>query len=140
MRWRRLAPPKRRWIGYIGEVGLLACGSGPDERSRSPGPPAGAPGPADSLVATGPSGLEIWFTLAREATGADGTRCIERGIEIRRGATRLKVPLLYTGSAPVLLNDSTLRAVLWTHCRPGDAYLVNLRTGQPVRERAGGNS
>jgi hypothetical protein len=91
--------------------------------------------PKDSLVATNRSGIEIWFTLAREATGSDGTRCIERGIEIRRGSARLKVPLLYTGSAPVLLNDSTMRALLWNHCVPGDAYLVNLRSGQPVRER-----
>ncbi len=44
------------------------------------------------------------------------------------------MPLLYTGAPPVLVNDSTLRAVLWTHCQPGDAYLVNLRSGQPVRD------
>jgi hypothetical protein len=87
------------------------------------------------LVATSSGGTNIWFTLARSATGPDGSRCVERGIEIRRGAIRLKVPLLYTGSAPVLLNDSTMRAVLWTHCTPGDAYLVDLQTGQPVRER-----
>jgi hypothetical protein len=113
---------------------VLACGRG-DEKPETQDSLAARSGPPDSLVATSGSGIEIWFTLAREATGRDGTRCIERGIEVRRGSSRLKVPLLYTGSAPVLLNDSTMRALLWNHCAPGDAYLVDLRTGRPVRER-----
>jgi hypothetical protein len=77
----------------------------------------------------------VWFTLAREGTAADGTRCIDRAIELRRGATRVRVPLLYTGSAPELVNDSTLRARLSSRCVPGDPYLVDLRSGRPVRER-----
>ena len=89
---------------------------------------------------TNAGGVEIWFTLARSATGADGRRCVERGLEIRQGEKRLQVPLLYTGALPVLINDSTMRATLWTHCQPGDAYLVNLTSGHPVRERAGANS
>jgi hypothetical protein len=36
-----------------------------------------------------------------------------------------------------LLNDSTMRAVLWTNCRPGDAYLVDLTNGRPVRQSEG---
>jgi hypothetical protein len=91
--------------------------------------------PGDSLVATAPGGVEIWFTLSREATAADGSRCIDRTMEIRRGTTRIPVPLLYTGSAPELVNDSTIRARLSNQCVPGDSYLVNLRTGRPVRER-----
>ena len=91
--------------------------------------------PADSLVATAPGGVEIWFTLAREGKAADGTRCTDRTIEIRRGDTRIPVPLLYTGAAPEIVNDSTIRARLSNQCVPGDAYLVNLRTGRPVRER-----
>ena len=43
--------------------------------------------------------------------------------------------LLYTGSAPEIVNDTTMRARLSDRCVPGDAYLVNLRTGRPVRER-----
>ena len=111
---------------------LIACGSSNDtggsvvERARSEPP-------ADSLVLTN-AGVEVWFTLAREATGSDGQHCVERGLELRTGRSRVRVPLLYTGSAPVILNDSTVRATLWTHCQPGDAYLVNLRSGQPVRE------
>jgi hypothetical protein len=91
--------------------------------------------PADSLVATAPGGVEVWFTLAREGEAADGTRCIDRAIEIRRGANRVQVPLLYTGTAPELVNDSTMRARLSNQCVPGDAYLVDLRSGRPVRER-----
>ena len=56
-------------------------------------------------------------------------------MEIRRGASKIPIPLLYTGSAPEIVNDTTLRARLSNKCEPGDAYLVNLRTGQPVRER-----
>ncbi len=43
--------------------------------------------------------------------------------------------MLYTGSPPEIVNDTTLRARLSDKCVPGDTYLVNLRTGQPVRER-----
>lgn len=89
----------------------------------------------DSLVGTAPGGVEIWFTLAREATAADGTRCTDRTMEIRRDGKRIPVPLLYTGTAPEIVNDSTMRARLSDRCVPGDAYLVDLRTGLPVRER-----
>jgi len=96
---------------------------------------AQAPTPADSLVVTAPGGVELWFTLSREGKAADGTPCTDRTIEIRRGDTRIPVPLLYTGTAPELVNDSTIRARLSNQCVPGDAYLVDLRTGRPVRER-----
>jgi hypothetical protein len=93
--------------------------------------------PPDSLVISNPRGVEVWFTLARSAKGLDGRQCQERGLEIRRAGTRIAVPLLYTGEPPEFLNDSTMRARLWTNCRPGDVYLVDLRTGRPVRERTG---
>lgn len=114
---------------------LVGCGRA-DQSAREERPePSSAPG--DSLVITGATGLEIWFTLARTATAAGGGRCVERGLEIRREGRRIQVPLLYTGEVPVLLNDSTMRAMLWTNCRPTDVYLVNLRSGQPVRETKG---
>jgi hypothetical protein len=91
--------------------------------------------PTDSLVATAPGGTEVWFTLAREGKAADGTTCTDRALEIRRGETRIQVPLLYTGTAPEVVNDTTIRARLSDRCAPGDAYLVDLRTGRPVRER-----
>jgi hypothetical protein len=115
---------------------VLACTTGGEEAGK---PDAGAEAPvsapADSLVATAPDGAEIWFTLSRESKAADGRTCIDRTMEIRRGTSRIPVPLLYTGTAPELVNDSTVRARLSNQCVPGDAYLVNLRTGRPVRER-----
>ena len=126
--------PGRAW--YIGLVALLACG-GPTRQKRAAADSVIHVPPTDSLVLTNTAGAEIWFTLARAATGADDRRCVERGLEIRLGGKRVQVPLLYTGAPPVLLNDSTMRATLWTHCQPGDAYLVNLRSGHPVRERPG---
>jgi hypothetical protein len=88
---------------------------------------------AASLVATAPGGAEIWFTLARADSGAGG-RCTDRAIEIRRDGRRTPVPLLYTGTPPEIVNDTMLRARLSDHCVPGDTYLVDLRTGRPVRE------
>lgn len=114
-------------------LGGLAC-------SERPSPGGGATSgadtslrPADSLVARGGDGSEIWFTLARPDSGG-GRRCTDRTIEIRRGGARIPVPLLYTGAAPEVVDDITIRATLSDHCRTGDAYLVDLRTGRPSRE------
>jgi hypothetical protein len=111
---------------------VLACGGGAE------GPPAEqklTTPQTDSLVLTTGTGTEVWFTLVRPATSRAGGRCVERGLEIRSQGTRTKVPLLYTGAAPELLNDTMMRAMLWSDCSPGVPYLVNLRTGQPVPER-----
>ena len=112
---------------------LLVCACRPHPRSPANGETGDAPKPADSLVISN-SGVEVWFTLARVAQGLDGRECVERGLEIRRGETRVQVPLLYTGTPPVLLDDSTMRAFLWNHCTPVDAYRVDLRSGRPLRE------
>jgi hypothetical protein len=118
-------------------VQILACG-GSDEQpaAETAGAAPVAPGAQrDSLVATAPGGVEIWFTLARQGKAADGTTCVDRTMEIRRDSTRIPIPLLYTGAAPEVVNDSTIRARLSNQCVPADVYLVNLRTGRPVRER-----
>lgn len=124
---------------YIGLAALLACGGSQGDRPAAADSVTRSP-PGDSLVLTSRAGIEIWFTLARSATRADGSGCVERGLEIRHGGRRVKVPLLYTGTPPVLLNDSTMRAMLWIHCQPDDPYLVNLRSGHPVRERRANGS
>lgn len=92
-------------------------------------------GPVDSLAASGPNGLEVWFTLARDDQGADGHRCTDRTLEIRRGTDRIAVPLLYTGEAPRIVNDTTLEAILYRGCRPLARYRVDTRTGQPTPVR-----
>jgi hypothetical protein len=111
----------------------IACGGG----SERPAPPAAAAdsAPPDSLVLTAPGEVEVWYTLARTGKAANGDTCIDRTLEIRRGEARVPIPLLYTGTPPELIDDSTIRARLSDACRPGDAYLVNLHTGRPVRER-----
>jgi hypothetical protein len=117
---------------------LIACGGREVKREGSAGDSAASPPPPkphDSLVATAPGGVQVWFTLAREGQGEDGSHCIDRTLEIRRGESRVPVPLLYTATAPEVVNDSTIRARLSFRCRPGDAYLVDLRTGRPTRER-----
>ena len=120
----------RAAAALLGAV-VLACGGD----KPTPPPAAADSAPPDSLVATAPGGVQVWFTLARRATSPAGVPCVDRAIEIRQGDTRVQVPLLYTGTPPELVNDSTLRARLSNQCRPGDAYLVDLRSGRPVRER-----
>ncbi len=88
----------------------------------------------DSLALAGRHGVEIWYSISRLGTGPDRSQCVERGLQIRRGGERIQVPLLYTGDPPTLINDSTMRATLWTNCRPVATYLVDLRTGRPVRD------
>lgn len=117
---------------------LLACGGREVSRAPSAGdsaPSASSTKPPDSLVATAPGGVQVWFTLAREGQGEDGSHCIDRTLEIRRDGKRVPVPLLYTATAPEVVNDSTIRARLSFRCKPGDAYLVDLRSGRPTRER-----
>lgn len=87
----------------------------------------------DSLVLTAPGGVEVWFSGARVGTDSTGATCVERGLVLVRNGARTLVPLLMTGAAPTLVNDSTLRARIWLHCRPGNTYDVNLRTGHPTR-------
>lgn len=123
-----------RRISHLGFGALLACGRPAGKRPVAAESASRVPS-TDSLVLTNAGGIEVWFTLSRAAAGVGGQRCVERGLEIRNGRSRVQVPLLYTGTSPVLLNDTTMRAVLWTHCQPGEAYLVNLRSGQPVPER-----
>jgi hypothetical protein len=119
---------------------LVAAGCGGAERrpAADSAPSASAvdsvPAP-DSLVLNAPGGVEVWYTLSRSGQAADGSTCVDRTLEIRRDGRRIPVPLLYTGSAPELVNDTTMRARLSNACVPGQSYLVNLRTGRPTPER-----
>ncbi|MGE0353018.1 MAG: hypothetical protein AB7I33_12875 [Gemmatimonadales bacterium] len=93
------------------------------------------PARTDSLVLVLPDGGGVWFTPGRPDTAADGTVCEEHLLEIRHSTSRTPVPLLYTRGRPEIVNDTLIRAAIYRHCQPGDVYLVNLRTGFPVRER-----
>jgi hypothetical protein len=128
--------PDRVSIGsFLLWLAALAC-SGEAEVHPAGQKPATTP-QNESLVLTTPIGMEVWFTLVRPATGPSGEQCVERGLEIRSQGKRTKVPLLYTGVPPELVNDTMMRAMLWKDCTPGVPYLVNLRTGQPVPEGSG---
>ena len=91
------------------------------------------PRPADTLALVAPGGVEVWFTDARSARDSTGRSCVERVMQIRRAGQRIAVPLLYTGSIPRLVDDSTIEAPIWLNCRPGNVYQVDLKTGRPVR-------
>ena len=113
-----------------------ACGRAPSvpaQGARADSLLARFPSLPDSLVLTAPDGSEVWFTQARLGTDSAGRSCLERGLEIRRQGARTLVPLLMTGQAPELRNDSTFRARIWLNCRPGNTYDVDLRTGRPTR-------
>lgn len=112
---------------------LVACSTDKEAAPRgadAPRIPAAAAVPPDTLVLTTTLG-EVWLTDARESRDSTDARCLERVIEIRRDTVTIRVPLLYTGAAPILANDSTLRADLWLHCRPRASYAIDLRTGRP---------
>jgi hypothetical protein len=131
--------PKQFWFGIIESAAIVLVSACQPERPPAPATSGAVREPAESLAVSDGEGVEIWFTLARTGRGSDGKPCLERGLEIRQAGSRVPVPLLYTGETPTLLNDTTMRAVLWTHCKPLDPYLVDLRTGRPVRERGAGN-
>ena len=126
---------RRCWV--VALVAVLRRGMREREEARPAEPARDSSGPRRPTPwsLTAPGGVEIWFTLARDGQGSRRTTCIDRTLEIRRGDTRVPVPLLYTGTAPESINDTTMRARLSNHCAPGDAYLVDLRSGRPVRER-----
>lgn len=112
---------------------LVACGTGADKPATVVDSSV-SNAPKDSLAVAGP-GVEIWFTLSRSGKSPDGSPCADRAIELRRDGKRIPVPLLYTRGAPSIVNDTTARAVLYTGCVAGDAYLVDLRSGRPTREK-----
>lgn len=118
----------------LGLLGILACGAerGGPPRDSVPATTA-SPRPVDSLVLKTSTGVEVWFAAARAARDSGGAPCLERVMEIRADGRTTPIPLLYTGAAPHLVNDSTIEAAIWLNCRPGNVYRVDLRTGQPVR-------
>lgn len=121
--------------GFLGSLLLAAaCGGPPAPPPREAKAPSPPPAP-DSLALRAPDGIEVWFSLARADTSAAGVPCVERTLEIRTGDRRIGVPLLYTGAAPVLVNDTAIRADIWVRCAPTERYLISLRTGTPTAER-----
>ena len=87
----------------------------------------------DSLVLALSGGATVWLAEGRRARDSAGAACVERSVEIRRDSVRLKVPLMFTGSVPTRLDDSTIRAELYRDCRLSAVYKVGVRDGMPHR-------
>jgi hypothetical protein len=117
-------------------IALAGCGGGKSgDTSRLPATDREsfrAP-PAESLALRLPNGYSIWLTGSRSDTDSTGRPCIERVMQIRHDSLRIAIPLLYTGTSPTAVDDTTIAADLWLRCRAGDRYLVDLRTGRPRR-------
>jgi hypothetical protein len=88
---------------------------------------------SDSLVMRLPDSVEVWYSGGMLDTAASGASCSERSVEIRRGGSRIPVPLLYTFGAMDVVDDTLVRASLMRDCVPVDTYLINTKTGQPRR-------
>ena len=122
--------------GLGAALALILAGCGP---RGEPAPAAfpevdqSPPQLADTLVLTLPGGATVWLAEARRARDSAGTPCLERSVEIRRDSVKLKVPLLFTGSIPTQLDDSTIRAELYRDCRVSATYKVGVRDGLPHR-------
>lgn len=129
----RAARPAGASITSLGlALALAGCGGRPSD-SPARDSVAQSPRPGDTLALVAPGGVEVWFTDSRSARDSTGRSCIERVMQIRRGGQTIAVPLLYTGSIPRVVNDSTIEAPIWLNCRPGNVYQVDLKTGRPVR-------
>ncbi|HET8623428.1 MAG TPA: hypothetical protein VFM14_07685 [Gemmatimonadales bacterium] len=129
-----------RKSGSGGVLVILLCGTSACERAAPPPDTPAGQAPADAPAAPPAvrvltvAGGEVWFGDAREGQDSSGGRCVERTLEIRGPAGRRIVPLLYTLDTPTVVDDSTIRARLFTNCQPGPTYRVDLRTGLPVRK------
>lgn len=125
-----------RWTSgarFVAALALAAaCREPPPDRSPPPAPEAVAT-PADSLVLELEGDVKIWFAEGREARDSAGAPCVERSVEIRRRDSTIKVPLLYTGRAPAVVDQRTIRAELSKDCRVMAIYHVDLATGRPTK-------
>ena len=111
---------------------LAACGArGEPAPGAVPEVEQAPPVVADSLVLTLAGDATVWLAEGRRAADSAGAPCFERSVEIRRDSVRIKVPLLFTGSLPTRVDDSTFRAELFRDCRPESAYLINIKDGMP---------
>jgi len=131
----------RALVSIVASVCLAACGARgepapgaplPDDTGTTAAADSSSVTPPDSLALSIADGTTIWFVEGRRAADSAGTTCVERTLEIRRDTLRVKVPLFYTRAAPTTLNDTSLRAELYTDCRPVGVYRINLRTGAPT--------
>ncbi|HEX7918284.1 MAG TPA: hypothetical protein VF454_02725 [Gemmatimonadales bacterium] len=78
-----------------------------------------------------PDSTQVWMVTGREAHASGGEKCIERGIQLRKGPFKIPVPLLYTSTLPEIENGK-LVARLSKDCVSGASYAIDTKTGQPT--------
>ncbi len=116
------------WVALV-VAGCSHPSPPPPKSNALPAPPP----PSESLALPVSAGVSVWFGDSRADQDESGQGCRERVLMIHRDATRIPVPLLYTATVPILVDDSTIEAELWLHCKVLDRYRVNLTTGHPTR-------
>lgn len=109
---------------------LGACGETPKPPATASAP-VRSPGTADSLVLALPDSTTVWLVRGRDAVGAGGVPCHEHSVELRKGARRVMVPLLYTRSAP-RLEHGKLYATLSNGCVDVAEYAIDPVTAYPT--------
>ena len=93
--------------------------------------------PPDTHILDLQDGTEVWLTTGRVGQGPNGTTCLERGVQLRKGPLKMPVPLMYTSKLPVVVGGK-LVASLSTNCVSGDDYSIDSKTAQPTKvERPG---
>lgn len=114
---------------------LAGCADTPDptgDRARVAPPGVVDSAPADTRVLDLGDGTAVWLTAGRVGRARTGGSCRERGIELRKGDSRVTVPLLYTLDIPVVV-DGKVVASLASDCVSGQNYSIDAVTGQPTK-------
>ena len=119
---------------WLPALALLVACSKPAPPSSTLSTPAGPPAPRDSLVLTLPDSTTVWLLAGRKGVAADSSTCDEWSIQVRKGADRHLVPLLYTRHAPRLARGKVL-AIQSNHCVDGDVYMIEPATGYPFLQK-----
>lgn len=116
---------------------LAACKDAPTPQAGAPATIA-ADDTSSTMVPTPETHLfdlsdstQVWLVTGREAHASGGEKCLEQGIQLRKGPLKIPVPLLYTSTLPEVVNGK-LVAKLSKDCVSGASYSIDPKTGQPT--------
>ena len=123
-----------RLVGSV-LAGLACAPTGRDlpiASAKKAAPPP-APQSPDTMLFVTADGYQVWFAEGRWARDSAGTQCYERSVEVRKGTTKIKVPLFFTNRPPRQDNPGSLRGELMFDCRVMAIYRIDLATGRPTK-------
>jgi hypothetical protein len=116
---------------------LAACKDAPSPQVGAPATIA-ADDTSSAMVPTPETHLfdladstQVWLVTGREAHSSTGGKCLEQGIQLRKGPLKIPVPLLYTSTMPEVVNGKLI-AKLSKDCVSGASYSIDPSTGQPT--------